>query len=77
MSLSLFAGLGVLFGAPAGAIAYIIFYREYQHHFVDASKVHAIALRGAVTAFVFFVAFSILAGFVITRFVAPEAAGGP
>ncbi len=77
ISMSLFVSLGVLFGALGSATAYIIFYREYQHHFVDANKVRAMAFRGALTAFLFFVGFSLLAGFVITRFVIPDVVGGP
>lgn len=72
--ISLFLGFGVLFGALGGATAYIIFYREYVHHFVDTNKARGMAMRGALTAFLFFVGFSVLAGLVITRYVIP---GGP
>jgi hypothetical protein len=77
ISMYAFLGLGVLFGALASGTAYIIFYREYVHHFVDTNKVRAMALRGAITAFLFFVGFSMLAGFVITRFVIPPGFGQP
>jgi hypothetical protein len=72
MSIGLFLGLGVLFGTLGSATAYIIFYREYVHHFVDTRKARAMALRGAVTAFLFFVGLSLAAGFVITHFVLPH-----
>lgn len=75
-SLSLFLALGVLFGALASAFAYIIFYREYTHHFVDTNKARAMALKGALTAFLFFVALSVIAGFVIMHFVVPDGTGG-
>ncbi len=51
ISMSPFLGLGVLFGVLGSAIAFIIFYKEYIHHFVDAGKARAMALRGALTAF--------------------------
>jgi hypothetical protein len=61
----------------ASASAYIIFYREYQHQFVDTNKARAMALKGALTAFLFLVALSVIAGFVIMHFVVPGGAGGP
>ena len=70
--ISLFLSLGVLFGALASATAYIIFYREYLHHFVDANKARMLALRGALTAFLFFLVLSVVAGYVITRFITPS-----
>jgi hypothetical protein len=76
-ALSLFAGLGALFGALGSAAAYLIFYREYRRHFVDAGKARAMALRGAAAAFLFFAGLSLLAGYAFTRFVIPGAAGGP
>lgn len=75
ISMSLFLGLGVLFGALGSATAYIIFYREYVHHFVDTNKARTMALRGAVTAFLFFVGLSLIAGVVITYFIIPQASG--
>lgn len=76
-SLSLFLALGVLFGALASATAYIIFYKEYTHHFVDTNKARAMALKGALTAFLFFVALSVVAGFVIMHFVVPAGTSAP
>jgi len=75
VSIGLFVGLGVLFGTLGGAIAYIIFYKEYIHHFVDAGKARGMALRGALTAFLFFLALSVIAGFVISYFVIPQSSG--
>jgi hypothetical protein len=71
-SLWMFAALGALFGALGSATAYIIFYREYSHHFVDSRKASTMALRGALTAFAFIVGISVLAGYVITRFILPS-----
>lgn len=71
-SISFFLSLGALFGALAGAAAYVMFYREYQHHFADANKARLMALKGAVTAFLFFLGLSLIAGFVITHFIIPS-----
>jgi len=75
--ISLLLSLGVLFGALAGAAAYIIFYREYLHHFVDANKARVLALRGALTAFLFFLGLSVVAGYVIMRFITPSGGNAP
>ena len=63
--------MGVLFGALASPMAYIIFYREYIHHFEHA-KARSMALRGALGSFLFVVGLSIISGFVILRFVVPS-----
>lgn len=76
-SMSLFLAMGALFGAQGAATAYIVFYREYIHHFPDAHKAHIMALRGALTAFLFFLGSSAIAGFVFTRFVVPSGLSGP
>ena len=76
-SMSLFLAMGALFGALGAATAYIIFYREYIHHFPDVHKARIMALRGALTAFLFFLAFSAIAGFVFSRFVVPSGPSGP
>ncbi len=75
ISLALVLVLGVLFGALGSATAYIIFYREYLHHFVDTRKARSMAVRGAVTAFLFFVGLSLAAGLVITYCIVPPATG--
>ena len=67
----LISGLGLLFGALGGPLAYIIFYREYIHHFKH-ERARKLALHGATVAFMFFVGLSIAAAFVITQFIVPR-----
>ena len=74
-SILLSVSLGALFGLLAAASAYIILYREYSHHFVDASKARLLAFKGALAAFLLFVGLSAVVGFVIAHFVIPPASG--
>lgn len=60
-SLWLFVCLGVLFGAVASPMAYIIFYQEYIHHLTE-QQARATALRAAVTAYAFIVAVATASG---------------
>lgn len=69
---AMFLSMGVLFGAVAGPMAYIIFYREYVHHF-GHQKARSLALKGALVTFLSFVGFSIVSGYVISRYVVPAA----
>jgi hypothetical protein len=66
---SLFFSLGLIFGALAGTSAYLIFYREYIHHFKTAAEARVRALQGALFAFLFFVVLSFISGYVISHFV--------
>jgi hypothetical protein len=65
MSWILFFSLGVLFGALAGAIAYIVLYQDYIRRF-STSEARARALQGALVAFLIFLGLSIVSGYVIT-----------
>jgi len=67
---AIFLSMGILFGAFAGPMAYIIFYREYIHHF-GHQKARSLAFRGALVAFLFFVGLSIVSGYVIIRYIVP------
>jgi hypothetical protein len=60
--------MGVLFGALAGLMAYVILYHEYLHHF-EPRRARSMALRGALIACLFFVSLAVLAGLAILRFV--------
>lgn len=71
LGITFFLSLGFLFGALASPMAYIIFYREYIHHFKH-EKARSLALRGALAAFLFFVGFSITSGYVIIHFIVPH-----
>jgi heme/copper-type cytochrome/quinol oxidase subunit 2 len=65
---SMFAILGLVFGTLAGVTAYVIFYEEYRKHFAgDRKKPRAMALRGGLFAFAFFLLTSLAAGYFIPR----------
>jgi len=65
---TMFAGIGLLFGALAGLSAYLILYEEYRRHFAGNTKVpRAMAFRGAVFAFGFFLLLSLAAGYFLPR----------
>jgi len=66
-SLWLFVCLGVLFGAVASPMAYIIFYQEYIHHLTER-EARATALRAAATAFAFIVALATASGWAMSWF---------
>jgi small neutral amino acid transporter SnatA (MarC family) len=66
-NLWLFVCLGVLFGAVASPMAYIIFYQEYSHHLTE-EKARATARRAAITAFVFIVFLATASGWAMSGF---------
>ena len=68
---ALFLVLGVVFGGLASPIAYLLFYREYIHHFPH-EQARALALKATLIAFGFFVGLSVIVGFFITRFIVPQ-----
>jgi hypothetical protein len=64
----MFAGLGLMFGTLAGVTAYLILYEEYRMHFAgDRRRSLAMALRGGLFAFAFFLLMSLAAGYFIPR----------
>lgn len=69
---SLFMSLGLIFGAMAGAMAFIIMYREYVHHFKTARQARSHALKGALVAFLFFVGMTLASGYVISHVIVPN-----
>jgi hypothetical protein len=69
--LPLFIGLGAVFGALAGASAYVISYSEYRRQRLrPGQSARRMALQTAVVTFVVF-----LAAAVVLAFVLPPTAG--
>jgi len=57
--------IGLIFSPIAGAMAFVIFYNEYLHHFTDKKQPLKIALEAAVLTTILFVILSVIAGFFI------------
>ena len=60
--------IGAMFGFLASILAYLILYREYQHHFADSTKPRRMALQGAVVTFLVFFVLSIVFGYAMHSF---------
>ena len=60
--------IGALFGLLASILAYVILYREYQHHFVDGARPRKMALQGALVTLLVFLALSITFGYAAQYF---------
>jgi len=65
--LRLVASIGALFSLLASAMAFLISWQEYSHHFHDRKRVLRLSLRTAAVAFLFFVALSVLAALALSR----------
>jgi len=52
-------------GCFAGAMAYLISYEEYLHHFPDKRKPRRLALQAGVFAFLFFLGIGLVLAFVL------------
>ncbi len=60
--------LGVIFGCVAAAMAYLISYNEYRHHFVEETKIRRNSLETALIAFAFFFGLSLILSIILPRF---------
>jgi uncharacterized membrane protein SpoIIM required for sporulation len=54
--------MGTVAGLLAGAMAFLIFYNEYQKHRFSTSRLWRESLKGALVAFLFFLVLAIVAG---------------
>lgn len=60
--LSLFLGIGLVFGALAGSVAYLITYEEYTKHYRTAEEPKKMALGAAIFAFAVFFSITLAIG---------------
>lgn len=67
MKVSISLLIGLLFSPIAGAMAFLIFYNEYQHHFPDKKRPFKIAMEAAIVTLALFVVLSIIAGLFIAK----------
>ena len=52
--------IGIIFAPLAAAMAFIITYGEYQHHYPDKTMPRKLAIEAAVGTFVFFMIISVV-----------------
>jgi len=57
--------VGLLFSPIAGAMAFLIFYNEYVHHYSNKKQPLKIAFEAALLTLILFIILSIIAGFFI------------
>ncbi len=61
-------GIVIPFSALAGVMAFLITYHEYRRHYPDARPARRAAIRAGIVATLFFLAFSVAAGFATWHF---------
>lgn len=66
---NLFLGIGGVFGAIAGLMAYLITYNEWMHHYPTKKEPRKMAWEAAIFAFTFFFLVSLFAGYVLINFI--------
>ena len=57
--------ISAVFGSLAGAMAYLIAYEEYLHHFPDKRRPRRLALQTGFFAFLFFLGIGVVLAFVL------------
>lgn len=67
-SLLTFILIGAIFSPLAGAMAFLITYEEYKHHYIDKKEPIRASLRASAFAFLVFMLISLLIGFTLSYF---------
>jgi len=57
--------IGLTFSPIAAIMAFLIAYNEYQHHYPTKTKPRKMALEVAIVTFVFFLALSVVIGWLL------------
>jgi hypothetical protein len=65
---TVFIIIGLVFGAIAGLMAYVVTYGEYVHHYPDKTQPRKIALQAGFTAFAFLFCIAVVAGYLLSVF---------
>jgi hypothetical protein len=63
-------GIALIFSPFASAIAFIITYGEYLHHYPDKRKPVKLATEAALVTFTFFIMLSFVVGFLLENIAA-------
>jgi hypothetical protein len=66
---SLSVAIALIFSPLASAMAFIITYGEYLHHYPDKKQPMKLAIEAALVAFAFFIGLSFLIGFLLADIV--------
>lgn len=66
MQFKFFLLLGIGLGILAAAMAYLITYEEYRHHF-QGRRVHVESLKSAIVTLIFFVILAVAIGFALGK----------
>jgi K+-sensing histidine kinase KdpD len=61
--------IGLVFAPVAAMMAFLITYGEYQHHYPDKATPLKLALEAAVVTFIFFLALSIITGWLLGKII--------
>ena len=67
--LLLISFIGLIFSPIAALAAFLITYKEYEHHYPGKKEPLKLALEAAFFAFAFFAAITVIAGLFISRVV--------
>ena len=67
MEITIYMVIGLFFSPIAGAMAFLIFYNEYLHHYPNKKQPLKIALEAAFITFILFFILSIIGGFFIYK----------
>ncbi len=58
-------GIALIFSPLASAMAFIITYGEYLHHYPDKKKPMKLAIEAALVTFTFFIALSFIVSYLL------------
>jgi hypothetical protein len=61
--------IGLSFSLLASAIAYVVTYEEYAHHFAEKVAIRRQAFGAALTTFAFFALFSVVLSLLLPIFI--------
>jgi len=64
--------IALIFSPLASAMAYLITYGEYLHHYPDKKRPVKLAIEAALVTFVFFIVLSFVIGFLLENIVGPQ-----
>lgn len=65
-------GIALVFSPLASAIAFIVTYSEYLHHYPDKKKPVKLATEAALVTLVFFIVLSFVIGFLLENMVGSQ-----